>query len=181
MNGELLGIGSLVVAFVAVWVAIWQVRASAAAAERANSLPVASDAFNEFRSRKFQDHLRRVWDEAPAEAPEDGFRSLPAQWRASAYEVAYFFEYLGILVAYKLVPEDLVVDFSANLVVRSWRALEPFIEKERAYRQKAAIPGASAGFVTHFEHLVGLTVDSTGAPVDRSIQERLGLRKLLHP
>lgn len=178
MSSWLLSVGSLVIAVFAVVVAILQVRASAVAAERSNALPVASDAFNEFRSQEFQAHLRKVWDEKPLKAPEDGFQSLPEDWRKSAYEVAYFFEYLGVLVAYKLVPEDLVVDFSANLLARSWDALEPFIRNERTHRQRSGSSSISAGFVTHFEHLVALTIDSDGKPFDDSIHERLQLRKV---
>jgi hypothetical protein len=181
VGSDFLGVGSLAIALVAVVVAIWQVRASAVSAERSNSLPVASDAFKEFRSQEFQLHLRRVWEETPSSVPEDGFQSLPADWRESAYAVAYFFEYLGVLVAYELVPEDLVVDFSANLIGRSWYVLEPFIEKERMYRRQVCASGISPGFVTHFEHLVALTLDSDGKPVDDSIHERLKLRKVSHP
>jgi hypothetical protein len=179
VNNGLFGVGSLIAALTAVVVAIWQVRANTVAAERANSLPVASDAFKEFRSQEFQAHLRRVWNEAPANIPEDGFQSLPHDWRESAYTVAYFFEYLGVLVAYELVPEDIVVDFSANLLARTWHVLEPFIQKERIYRQKACAPGMSTGFVRHFEHLVALTIDSNGKPIDDSIHERLNLRKMI--
>lgn len=102
MSSDLLGIGTMIAAFTAVAVAIWQVRASGVAAERANSLPVASDAFKEFRSQEFQAHLRRVWDKTPADVPDGGFQSelLSDDWRDSAYTVAYFFEYLGVLVAY---------------------------------------------------------------------------------
>jgi hypothetical protein len=179
VSSVLLGVGSLVIALIAVVVAIWQVRASAVSAERSNSLPVASEAFKEFRSQEFQAHLRKVWNEIPPNVPEDGFQSLPADWRDSAYQVAYFFEYLGILVAYELVPEDLVVDATANIIGRSWCALEPFIQKERIFRQKvAAISGISPGFVTHFEHLVALTIDSNGKPIDDSIHERLSLRNV---
>lgn len=174
------GLWGVVIALIAVVVAIWQVRASAIAAERSNSLPVTSDAFKEFRSREFQDHLRKVWNETPSSVPEGGFQSLPADWRDSAYEVAYFFEYLGVLVAYRLVPEDLIVDFSANLLARSWRALEPFIREERMHRQKAGISGTSSGFVTHFEHLVALTIDAKGKPIDGAIHERLKLRSVPH-
>jgi hypothetical protein len=173
----ILGIGSLTIALVAVVVAIWEVRASAASTERANSLPLASEAFKEFRSQEFQAHLRKIWNETPPDVPENGFQSLPEGWRDSAYQVAYFFEYLGILVAYELVSEDLVVDFSANLLGRSWHILEPFIRRERVCRQKAsAISGISPGFVTHFEHLVALTISSNGKHIDDSIHERLKLR-----
>lgn len=178
MSSWILSVGSLVIALLAVVVAILQVRASAVAAERSNALPVASDAFKEFRSQEFQAHLRKVWDETPSKAPEGGFQSLPVDLRDSAYEVAYFFEYLGVLVAYKLVPEDLVVDFSSNLLARSWRALEPFIREERIHRQRIGISSVSTGFVTHFEHLVTLTIDSDGTPIDDSIHERLRLRQV---
>jgi hypothetical protein len=156
------------------------VRAGAVAAERANSLPVASDVFKEFRSQEFQDHLRKVWDNAPKNAPEGGFKSLPDDWRDSAYTVAYFFEYLGVLVAYKLVPEEIVIDFSANLLVRTWRALAPIIQKERTYREKSYTSdiSISKGFVRHFEHLVALAINANGEPIDASIHERLGLRKM---
>ncbi|MGH3972511.1 MAG: DUF4760 domain-containing protein [Pseudonocardiaceae bacterium] len=178
MNIDLLGVGSLIIAITAVVVAVLQVRASAVAAERANSLPVASDAFNEFRSQEFQAHLQKVWNKAPLSAPEGGFQSLQEDWRDSAYTVAYFFEYLGVLVAYELVPEDIIVDFSANLLARSWYALEPFIRQGRLYRLKANTSGISPGFVTHFEHLVALTIDSDGKPIDGSIHKRLRLRKM---
>lgn len=135
-GGLLLNVGPSAIALVALGFAAWQIRADRIGSEKSNSLPVASSAFNEFRSQTFQDHLRTVWNEAPSVIPEDGFQSLPTQWRNSAYEVVYFFEYLGILVAYELVPKELVVDFSANLIVRSWNALEPFIQQERLHRKK---------------------------------------------
>lgn len=171
--------GSSVIAVTAVLVAIWHVRTSAAASARSNALPVASAAFNEFRSKEFQGHLQAVWNQRPTEVPAGGFESLPETWRDSAYRVAYFFEYLGILVAHGLVPTDLIVDFSANLVVRSWRALEPFIEAERRHRRDTCEPAnISAGFVTHFEHLVCLAFDGAGRPYDTRIHDRLKLRKV---
>ncbi|MDT4987661.1 MAG: hypothetical protein QOI74_1755 [Micromonosporaceae bacterium] len=126
----------------------------------------------------FQDHLRNVWNNAPDSVPDGGFQTLPDGWRSSAYIVAYFFEYLGVLIAYKLVPQDFVIDFSANMIVRSWRVLDPFIQGERAYRREHATGGVSTGFVSHFEHLVALTLDEHGHPVDGTIQQRIGLKKL---
>jgi hypothetical protein len=177
MDDAVLAGASLIIALAAVAVAIWQVRASAKATERTNSLPIMSAAFDEFRSADFQGHLRRVWNEAPADVPESGFQALPDEWRGSAYRVAYFFEYLGLLVAYELAPRDSIIDFSANLVVRSWRALEPFIEAERRYREGAG-GGVSSGFVSHFEHLVVLTMGQDGHPVDSEIHEKLSLKRV---
>lgn len=177
MGNAVLAASSLIIALAAVVVAIWQVRVSARASERTNSLPILSAAFDEFRSPEFQGHLRRVWNEAPGAVPEGGFQALPEEWRSSAYRVAYFFEHLGLLVAYELVPRDSIIDFSANLVVRSWRALSPFIKAEREFRTRTG-NGVSSGFVSHFEHLVALTMDENGAPVDGEIHERLALRRV---
>jgi hypothetical protein len=174
----LVAVCSLVIAVSAVVVAVWQLRVNAKAAERTNSLPVMSEAFTEFRSVEFQGHLRKVWNEAPADVPDGGFMALSDEWRSSAYRVTYFFEYLGLLVAYELVPKDSVIDFSANLVGRSWRVLAPFIHAERAFRQGIG-GGTSVGFASHFEHLVTLTVDENGKPVDSSIHQRLHLRRVL--
>jgi hypothetical protein len=177
MGNVVLAASSVFIALSAVVVAVWQVRVSARAAERSNALPILSAAFDEFRSAEFQGHLRRVWNEAPGHVPEKGFQALPDEWRASAYRVAYFFEHLGLLVAYELVPKDSIVDFSANLVVRSWRALAPFVEAERRYRKRTG-DGMSSGFVSHFEHLVALTLAEDGTPVDSEIHERLSLRRM---
>jgi hypothetical protein len=103
-------------AFTTVLVAVWQVRAHLIAAEKSNPLPVTSVVFNEFRSREFRKQLFKVWNEAPPVAPEGGFQELPEEYRESAYEVAYFFEHLGALVAYDLVPEDLVVTSQQTLL-----------------------------------------------------------------
>lgn len=171
-------LGSAVVALIAVLVAIWQIRENARGIRRSNSLPVIATTFNEFRSSEFQDHLRRVWYNAPSSVPENGFQALEYEWRQSAYIVTYFFETLGLLVAYDLVPKDFVVDFSANMIGRSWRALDPFIQAERAFRRRTSARGVSAGFVSHFEHLVALTMDEHGDPVDGEIHKQVRLRQL---
>ncbi|MGH3764651.1 MAG: DUF4760 domain-containing protein [Pseudonocardiaceae bacterium] len=179
MNSNLFGAVSLIIALTAVAVAVWQVRAHLVAIEKSNSLPVASAAFNEFRSQKFRNHLFKVWRDAPSDVPEGGFEALAEKWRESAYEVAYFFEHLGILVAYDLVPEELIVGFSSNAVVRSWRTLEPFIQKEREHRKQGAYTGLSPNFVSHFEHLAAIAskIDSRGEHIDDVILRKLKIRK----
>jgi hypothetical protein len=179
VNSEFFGTVSLIIALTAVAVAVWQVRAHLVSIEKSNSLPVASAAFNEFRSQGFRDHLIKVWSDTPSDVPEGGFEALPDNWRESAYQVACFFEYLGSLVAYDLVPEDLILGVSSNAVVRSWRTLEPFIQKERQHRQAYASAGLSSNFVSHFEHLavIASTVDSRGKNIDDLILERLKTRK----
>jgi hypothetical protein len=93
--------------------------------------------------------------------------------------VAYFYEHMGILVSYKLVPEDIVIDMSANALVRSWYALEPFIRQERIHRKGNASAGISPNFVSHFEHLAAIaTKVHNGKYIDDPIHERLKLKKI---
>ena len=106
------------------------------------------------------------------------FKPFRMDGARAAYTVAYFFEYMGVLVAYGLVPSDFVIDFSANMLARSWYVLQPFVESERRFREKHSGDGISAGFVSHFEHLVALTLDSEGKPIDQKTHEKLGLQKI---
>lgn len=179
MNGQYLYLGpvSLVIALTAVAVAVWQARTNAVAAEKSNSLPVASHVFAEFRSQEFRAHLLRVWTETPSDVPDDGFQALPQDWRESAYAVAYFFEHLGLLVAYELIPQNFILDCSSHALVRSWRTLEPFIHQERVYRQRTA--DLSPNFVSHFEHLavIAAETNSHGKYIDDLIHEQIRLRK----
>jgi hypothetical protein len=168
----------VVIATTAVAVSVWQVHTGRRSVDRTNCLPVISKAFDEFRSDAFQGHLRNVWSHSRATVPKDGFQALPDDWRASAYVVAYFFEYLGVLVAYKLVPEEFVIDFSSNLILRSWDALQPFIEAERTFRGQQTAGRLSPGFVSHFEHLVAMTVDDAGRSIDYVLHEKIKLKSV---
>jgi hypothetical protein len=174
----IIALAGVVIAIAAVAVAVWQVSAGRKSVDRTNCLPVVSKAFDEFRSETFQGHLREVWRHSQDAVPVNGFQALPDDWRTSAYAVGYFFEYLGVLVAYKLVPKEFVIDFSSNLIARSWNALRPFIEAERTYRKRHAIDGVNPGFVSHFEHLAALTVDESGGGIDGVLHEKIGLKSV---
>lgn len=184
-----------IVAFVAVIIAFWQVRRTIVAVQQTNALPVVTNLFNEFRSDRFQQYIEVVLTAAPDKShwpaksswppgfDNPGFggslKKEPDQWRWSALQVAYFFEYLGILIAYKLIPEEIVVDATANSVARTWAILEPFVRAERARRVElnAGNDAVSTGFVRHYEHLVALTsVD--GRPADEAIHRRLDLKSV---
>jgi hypothetical protein len=138
-----------VVALAAVIIAFWQVRRTILATGQTNSLPVVTNLFNEFRSSEFQHHIESC-----------------SRWC------------LGILVAHRLIPEEVVIDATANSAARTWSVLEPFIRAERQRRQEANKgTTVSSGFVTHYEHLVALmSVDDE--PADRAIHLRLDLRTM---
>ena len=188
----LIAIAGPVAAVAAVVIAFWQVRRTILTTDQANALPVVTNLFNELRSATFQSHIEVVLTTAPDEstwpdrstwptgATNPGFGGhLSAesdQWRWSALQVAYFFEYLGILIAHRLIPEEVVVDATANSVARTWSVLEPVIRAERQRREEANKGTAvSSGFVRRDEHLVALTAVA-GGPADASIHRRLNLR-----
>lgn len=188
----LIAIAGPVAAVAAVVIAFWQVRRTILATDQSNALPVVTNLFNEFRSADFQSHIDVVLTTAPDESAWPDRSTWPAgaknpgfgghlsadvdQWRWSALQVTYFFEYLGILIAHRLIPEEVVVDATANSVARTWSVLEPFIRAERQRREEATKGTAvSSGFVRHYEHLVALTAVD-GGPADAVIHRRLDLR-----
>jgi hypothetical protein len=83
-----------------------------------------------------------------------GFESLPEKFREQAYKICYFFDYLGILVMYKIITEDMVVDWVGTRLILTWATMKPFIEAEREYRRITYPPDTPPGFLLHFEHLV---------------------------
>jgi hypothetical protein len=191
----IISIVSLLIAISAIAVAVWHVRTAKRVANKANSLPVVTTLFDQFRSEAFQEHIEVIlttqpdpssWPE-PSEWPHGhsnpGFggelRRDKDPWRWSALQVAYFFEYLGVLVAHRLIPTEIVVDATANVTARTWAVIEPFIRAERARREKihAGNPRVSRGFVRHYEHLVALTTVND-KPADEEIQKKLALKQV---
>lgn len=107
---QMLGVMSVLIALAAVGVAVWQARHNARSSANANALPIIAALFNEVRSNEFRQHLKRLATEDPGDPPDGGFEGLPEEWRNSAYTVSYFFDYLGVLAANKIVDEKLIID-----------------------------------------------------------------------
>jgi hypothetical protein len=147
---------SLGIALIAIVVAIWQVRTSSERAERALSLPIIAEIAREIRSSEFRQSIIFLQEKAPLVPDRGGFDSLPWEFREVAYEVCYFFDYLGILAMYKIITEEMVLDWIGTRLLQAWITMKPFIEAEREHRRNTYSPDTPAGFLLHFEYLINI-------------------------
>lgn len=181
MISNIVSLISVLVAIAAVWVATWQVRASAKSTERSNALPVLSEIFAEWRSTEFRQSIMYLLNEIPGGVLDDGFESLPEEWREHAYKVCYFLDYLGILVVYGIMNEETIIGMMGTRIIQLWRAMEPYIMAERRYRIRTYPPDAPPGFLVYYEHLVRRTIDLGGHDAAMQIQRQTGVRRLPAP
>jgi hypothetical protein len=117
----------------------------------------------------------------PTVRGDHGFSALPQEWRENAYRVCYFFDYLGVLVEFSIIREELAISLWGTAIIQVWQAAESFILMERAYRKKTYPPGISPGFLVYYEDLVCRIIDRGGQDAARRIQQRAGLRQLHGP
>jgi hypothetical protein len=181
MTDNIVSLTSVVIAVAAVVVATWQVRASARNAERSHTLPVISETFREFRSAEFRASVGYLIANVPEPRGEHGFNSLPKEWRDNAYKVCYFFDYLGALVEFSIIREELVISLWGTSIIHTWQAAVACILMERSYRRSTYPPGISPGFLVYYEDLVCRIIDRGGQDAAKRIQQESGLRRLDAP
>jgi hypothetical protein len=181
MESNIVSLLSIVVAVVAVWVATWQVHASSKSAERSNALPVLSEIFGEWRSTEFRMSIKHLLSETPDDLGNEGFESLPTEWREHAYKVCYFLDYLGVLTTLGIIDEEVIISMMGTRLIQVWRVIEPYIMAEREFRLRAYPSDAPPGFLVYYEHLVRRTVDLGGHDAAMQIQRREGVQHLAKP
>jgi hypothetical protein len=178
LNGQIVSLVSVLLALAAVFVAAWQVRESTRSAEKTNALPVISEVFEQSRSPQFNSAVRKILGIEMRYLRRRNFDALPRKYRQDAYHVCYFFDYLGTLVLYNIVAEDIVIGTLASRMVQVWVTMRPLILNEREYRISTYPLGAPRGFLVYYEYLIRLIEDGGGQDAARLAQERAGLR---HP
>ncbi|MDG4863143.1 hypothetical protein P8605_33900, partial [Streptomyces sp. T-3] len=156
MADTVTAVASLFIALVAVAATIWQARRSTRLAESSLALPVAAETFREFRSKEFRDHVHTLLDADDDVLRGTCFRELPPDLQRSAYEVCYYFEYMGVLTAFRLVRADVVIGTMSTQIVQVWEKMRPAVEAERTFRAGSLPRSAGVDFLPHFEHLVRL-------------------------
>jgi hypothetical protein len=181
MGSTVLSLVSLAIALVAATVAAWQARFNVQTAERSRTLPAVTEVFREYRSEEFVRSIRYLIRDIPEARGAEGFGSFPDEWQYNAYRVCYLFDYMGLLTAFGLVKEELVVSLFGSGIMRVWRAIEQHINMEREYRLRTYPPDAPPGFLVYYEHLVRRIIDCGGKDAALLIQRRTGLRRLAHP
>jgi hypothetical protein len=103
---------------------------------RQNLLPVALDFFREARTPEW--FVARDWiiKHLAAEcSPELGVSGLPEPARDHVRKVGFFYDNLGVFVAYRVVEQNLVLDFFGVGMNEVWTIVEPFIRREEQIRE----------------------------------------------
>lgn len=175
LNSQIVSLASVALALAAVCVAAWQAYVSMQGARKSNALGVISQVFTQWRSPEFNNALRKLLSANGRDFRRQGFDALPRKYRQNAYEVCYFFDYLGTLVLYDIIDKDIVIGVMANRLMQVWLTMEPLIYNERKYRATKYPPGAPRGFLVYYEHLIRLIEDRGGQSAAAAAQQRAGL------
>jgi hypothetical protein len=178
MAAQTLSLISIFIAFCAVAVAVWQARRIVKQAEHTRSLPIISEAFREWRSAEFRRHKDVLLTLDGTTPPDGGFDALPADIQESAYIWCYFCEYLGQLMLYEIIPEEMIIGFAGTQILQLWGVLEPFIQNEREHRLQSLPPGIPPGFLAQYEHLVARIVERGGSRAAEDIRRKHSARTL---
>jgi len=176
-----IGFLSVLIALSAVAVAVWQVDQSAKNVKKSNSLPALSEVSQEWRSPELRASCVRLLAGLDGRPADGGFDGLPDDLRDSAYEWSFFCEYLGMLIASDLVPEELIISFMGTQIMQVWHALTPHILSERRLRAGTLEPDTPADFLPHYEHLVARIVELGGRSATPRLRRRIGIRALGWP
>jgi hypothetical protein len=137
----IVSVGSAVIALTALVLSVRQTR-------RQNLLPIALDIFRESRTKEW--FLARDWVVTHLRAehsPDNGVSGLPEPARERVRRVVFFYDNLGVFVAYKVIGEDLAIGFHGVGLAEAWKTLEPYIRRERAMRKMR--------YAAFYEDLVG--------------------------
>lgn len=159
----LLSAASALTAVLALVLSVRQVRLMS----RQNLLPVALDFFREARTAEW--FVARDWiiEHLAAECPPDrGVSGLPEPARRHVRKVGFFYDNLGVFVAYGVVEEDLVLGFFGVGLNEVWIVLQPYIRQEEEIRRMQ--------YMIFFHDLVRRFRDQSAADIYR----RRGLRRL---
>jgi hypothetical protein len=130
----------------------------------ANLLPVLIDAFRDFRSLTFKEHLEFIEGLQDQYPPGKwGFDELPEPARTRANVVAVFFHDVGILVANGIIDDTLASSYMGRSVLRAWDSLAPYITNSRNQRN-------DPNLFLFFEHLAAIISQNPPAKLNKRLK-----------
>jgi hypothetical protein len=176
MLSEIISLISVILALIAVFISTWQARSNIQHARHSRSLPVIAESFKEFRYPEFRESIHNLLTLPMDKMAGNSFATLTKDRREDAYKVCYFFDYIGTLIAFGIIREDIIIATMGTPIMQVWSAMSPIIEKERAYRRETYSSKTPPGFLTFYEHLVACVDARGGREAARIIQEQIGVR-----
>jgi hypothetical protein len=124
-------------------------------ARQANAGPVMASVYSQFRDPGFRSAITALRVAQEHDLDHD-FSHLLAGLQDNAYTVCYFFEYIGLLVAFHHLDQELVLNSMSTQLIDVWRIMRPAIAQERKSRSRSTDLYDGKRFLPHYEHLIAL-------------------------
>ena len=129
-----LGVAALAVSVVALVVSATLAARQVRLLRDANHLPAIVDLFSEFRNVALHNDFYYVTEQLRKEHdPQLGLSGLPEPAKSAAYNVAYYFNTLALMVGFGVFDDRrLFVTAIRQRIVSAWGALKPYVLAERS-------------------------------------------------
>ncbi|MGI8330437.1 DUF4760 domain-containing protein [Actinomadura scrupuli] len=99
--------------------------------KRANFIPAYMQVLDEFRTMEFHDNYRYVTTRLRVEHdPQLGISGLPEEARRAVYDIAYFYQGVGMLRLQQVLDDETLPTMRVR-TIRVWEAVAPYVERER--------------------------------------------------
>ena len=160
-----LNIGAVVLSAIAVVVSTRTAFAQIQIDRNSNHLIIINEILNEFRSGRFhEDHevVRRLPEQFD---PTLGLSGLPDDVLRVVYNVLYFYQKVGILVALRIFDQDQMISLLRGRMLAVWASAQPFVQAEREI-------GNMSGkeLLRVLEEFAEFAKSSTGPPLTREFK-----------
>ena len=142
--------------------------------QKANYLPILVTLFQELRSKQFKDSQNYVIHNLGKDCnPKDGYWQLNEKSRDHVIKVSFFMDLIGLLVAWKIIDQDIIISFMGNTILTVWNKLYPFLEGEKENRRNRG-----EGDVPYQEYFEDLVWRIKRRPPSYIVKVKLRLHKL---
>jgi len=124
---------SIVLSLIAVIASVILALRQSTLQEHSNVLATV-ELFNEWRSQEFKASYGFLLSElAKSYPPSSGYDLLEAV-KSHVIRVSHYLDYVGLLVYYRAIRQDLVLGFIGGSITNCWNILSPYIYVERERR-----------------------------------------------
>jgi hypothetical protein len=131
-ESTVLNILAVVISISAVITSTWFGLRQLRIARQTNHIPALIDLLSEFRTVELHEQYAYVCGRLGEEnSPELGLSGLPPEAKKAVYSVAYFFQTFAGLCALGIIDEASAIVMVRGRAGRVWRAIEPFVLRER--------------------------------------------------
>lgn len=160
---------SVILSLAAIVVSVIVAISQQAVARRERLLPFI-EMLDEFHTPEFKALLAYVTNNLATDLPQPsiGYRPLDVETRRKLRPLTSYFNEVGVLVANKAIPAELVSGMMGGSIAESWSVLAPYIYARRLDR------GNDPNYYAYYEHLAAC-IRELGP---QRLESKLGLKRL---